>query len=79
MSLTISKLFEIIILNKINLSITSNNCQFGFKNKHSTILCASVLSQTIKYYQNNNSVVYALFLYASMAFDRVNHVKLFKT
>ena len=39
MSCTISKLFEIIFLNKINLSIKSNNCQFGFKNKHSTILC----------------------------------------
>ena len=51
----ISKLFDIIILNKIKKSLPSSDCQFGFREGHSTMLCASVMSQTIQYYINENS------------------------
>ena len=77
LSTSIAKLFEVIILNKIKKFIISDECQFGFKEKHSTGLSASILSQTIKYYLENDSTVYALFLDASKAFDRVKHSKLF--
>ena len=36
-----------------------------------------MVTETINYYLNGNSTVYALFLEASKAFDKVNHTKLF--
>ena len=35
------------------------------------------LNETVSYYTNNGSQVYALFLDASKAFDRLNYIKLF--
>ena len=55
---------------------TSDN-QFGFKEKLSTNMCTFALNETISYYTKNGSKVYALFLDASKAFDRLNYVKLF--
>ena len=49
----------------------------GFKSKHTTSVCAFVLKEIIKYYNNNNSDVFVMMLDASKAFDRVHHVKLF--
>ena len=40
-------------------------------------MCTFALNETISYYMNNESRVYALFLDASKAFDRLNYVKLF--
>ena len=41
-------------------------------------MCTFALNETISYYTNNGSQIYALFLDASKAFDRLNYVKLFK-
>ena len=71
------KLFELFILKKIDKSLMTNKFQFGFKEKHSTTLCASALTQTIQYYLDGSSNVYACFLDASKAFDRVRHSRLF--
>ena len=64
-------------MNKIKDFLKSKECQFGFKEGHSTVLCSSVLHQTVQYYLNGGSSVYALFLDASKAFDRVRYDKLF--
>ena len=40
-------------------------------------MCTFALNETISYYRNNDSQVYALFLDASKAFDRINYIKLF--
>ena len=53
------------------------NHQFGFKAGHSTSLCTSVLKQTVDYYTNRGSYVFACFIDFQKAFDKVNYWKLF--
>ena len=40
--------------------------------------CTFVVNETIQYYINNNSHVFATLLDASRAFDRVEYIKLFR-
>jgi len=73
----LSKLLELIIMSKFgNLLDTCDN-QFGFKQGHSTDQCVFVLKEVINYYNNLSSPVFACFIDASKAFDRVNHWVLF--
>ena len=73
----ISKIFDAIVRDKnSNVFHTSDN-QFGFKGKVSTNMSTFALNETISHYTNNGSQVYALFLDASKAFDRLNFIKLF--
>ena len=65
----LSKIFELCIMNLIELHLLTQENQFGFKKKHSTDLCIF----TVKYYNMYNSLVYSCFLDASKAYDRVNH------
>ena len=51
--------------------------QFGFKNKHSTIMCSLAYYEVINHYLCNHSNVYSCLLDASKAFDRVHYGKLF--
>ena len=51
--------------------------QFGFKEGVSTFQCTFSLLETVNYYKFHNSQVYALFLDASKAFDRIEYTKLF--
>ena len=62
-----SKLFEILILNRYGDLLHSTDNQFGYKKKHAT------LKQVVDYYRSNSSPVYICFLDASKAFDRVNY------
>ena len=73
-----SKILEIVILNKIRNVICTQDNQFGFKKNHGTDLAIYTLKNTIDYYRNFNSPVYVCFLDASKAFDKVNHWSLFK-
>lgn len=73
----LSKLLELLILSKIRDCIPSNSNQFGFKEKHGTDMCVYVLQQIVEYYTSQSSPVYACFLDASKAFDKVNHWHLF--
>jgi hypothetical protein len=72
----ISKIFECIILQRCEVIISDN--QFGFKKQHSTDLCLYAFKETVSYYVEHGSPVFACFLDASKAFDRVNHWTLFK-
>ena len=75
---TMSKLLEIILLERLsNFLLTSSN-QFGFKAKHSTDACIYVLKEAVDFYVSRQSSVYLCFLDASKAFDRVNHRVLFE-
>ena len=75
---TMSKLLEIILLERLsNFLLTSSN-QFGFKAKHSTDACIYVLKEAVDYYISRQSNMYLCFLDASKAFDRVNHHILFE-
>ena len=73
-----SKIFEICILELLEMYLITHDHQFGFKSKHSTDMCIFTVKSIIKYYTRQNSPVYTCFLDASKAFDRINHWKLFK-
>ena len=74
----ISKLVEVIILDRIEMYMITNPNQFGFKRKHGTDQCIYVLKEIIDLYRKLNGSGFVCFLDASKAFDRVNHTTLFK-
>ncbi len=59
-------------------ALCSSDMQFGFKEGLSTTECTFTMLETISYYNFNHTNVYALFLDATKAFDRVHYGKLFK-
>lgn len=74
----LSKVFENCILIHCADYLETFDSQFGFKKNHSTDQCIFVLKETIHYFVDNGSPVFAAFLDASKAFDRVNHWSLMK-
>ena len=57
--------------------LMTSELQFGFKEHSSTIMCSTLLVETVEYYVSNNSYFYVLLIDASKAFDRMCHSKLF--
>ena len=74
----ISKVVEIIMLDRMEVHLLTQPNQFGFKTKHGTDQCIFAIKELVNKYKINDSCVYTCFLDASKAFDRVNHSKLFK-
>lgn len=74
----ICKLLETVILSKAKDQLKSSDMQFGYKKGVSTTSCTYVVNETIKYYLNGGSSVYAMLLDASQAFDRVEYTRLFR-
>ena len=64
------------ILDKQSNSLSTDVIQFGFKKNASTVICTSLLIETIKYYNENNTDCYLILLDASKAFDHVEYLKL---
>ena len=75
----LGKLFDAILLKLQHASLFTDLLQFGFKPNSSTVICTSLLRDTIEYYDENGSDWYLLLLDASKAFDRVEYVRLFRT
>ena len=73
-----SKIFEKLILTRIENFLSISDYQFGFKANHSTDMAIFTLKETVNYYLKKNSSVFTCFLDLSKAFDKVNHYKLFK-
>ena len=73
----LSKIFEMVILDRISIYLLTNDNQFGFKKKLGTDSCIYVMKQIIDQYNSLNGSVFMCFLDASKAFDRVNHNALF--
>ena len=69
----IGKLFNSIVLEEQQDSLFTDLIQFSFKKKTSTVVCRSLLKETIEYYNENNTDCYLLLLEASKAFDRVEY------
>ena len=78
LSNVLGKLLDKIILMKHTHKLSSSDLQFGFKPRSSTATCMFVLDEVIKYNNNSKTDVYMMMLDASKAFDRVDHIKLFK-
>ena len=73
----ISKLFEHILKLIFFESLATNEHQFGFKKKSSTVHALHCLKSTVNHYVTNGSRVFCTFLDASKAFDRLVHSGLF--
>ena len=73
----LGKIFDTIILDKQKMSLETDVLQFGFKKNSSTVICTSMLKETIDYYNENQTDCYLLLLDASKAFDRVEYNQLF--
>ena len=59
------------------MSLETDVLQFGFKKNFPTVMCTSMLKETIDYYNENKTDCYLLLLDASEAFDRVEYNQLF--
>ena len=75
---SIHKLFDYVFIDLCGDTLLTSEMQFGFKPKHSTTLCTTVLKEIINYYVRRNSNIYCCFLDASKAFDKIHFGKLFK-
>ena len=78
LSSTISKVFESVILYRLEEYLWTTDNQFGFKTGHSTDLCVYALTEFIEYFKRWSTSVYVAFLDAGKAFDKINHWVLFK-
>ena len=74
----LSKVFDILILEKHNYFFNTSELQYGFKENSSTVMSTFMVNQTISHYLSNGSNVNVLMLDASKAFDRIDFVKLFE-
>ena len=54
----VSKLIEIIILNRIEFYLITTDNQFGFKKDHGTDHCIYVLKEILHLYKSLNSCIY---------------------
>ena len=68
-----SKIFEHIIILRLEEYVWTNDNQFGFKSGYSTDLCIYALSKFIEYFKSRSTSVYVAFLEASKAFDKISH------
>ena len=78
LSTSLSKVLELILVERIGKFLHTNDAQFGFKSNLSTTHATFALKEAVNHYTSQGSPVYACFLDASKAFDRVCHSKLFK-
>jgi len=67
-STAMSKLLENVIATSVFSSSEIVNYQFGFKAEHSTGICSNVFKQTVDYYVNRGSHVFACFIDFKKAF-----------
>ena len=74
----LSKILEWCILQRYGNFLSTSDLQFGFKPGFSSDLCSGMLKNVVSRYINRGSKVFACFLDASKAFDRVNHAILFQ-
>ena len=58
----LGKVFDTIILDKLQMSLETDILQLGFKNNSSTVICTSILKETIDYYNENKTDCYLLLL-----------------
>ena len=73
----ISKVYEIVLLNKLKPFLSTHDNQFGYKKGLGTDHCIYALKEVIEFYRSMNGNVHVCFLDASKGFDRINHRLLF--
>ena len=78
MASVISKLFKHSILSIIRSYLVTADNRFCFKERRSAATCVFSLKQLIFHYTQHGGPVFTIFLDASKAFDKVNHLLLFE-
>ena len=74
---SLSKLLDVIMLMRNGNAVITSDCQFAFKKRHSTSMCTYVLKEVVNSFLLSGSPVYACFLDATKAFDRIRFDLLF--
>ena len=74
---TLSKLFELLLLERLECYLLTSDAQFGFKARHGTDMCIYVLKEVVQYFKSHSTPVFMCFMDASKAFDWVNQYTLF--
>ena len=77
LSSVLGKILDNIIACMQEESLATSNQQFGYKANLSTIMCSSLVIETIHYFESKCSPTCVLFIDVSKAFDRVRHIDLF--
>ena len=72
------KILDIIILSVQQEELKTSDLQFGYKSESSTIMCSTMVIETIQYFTACHSPIYVLYMDASKAFDRLYHIELFR-
>ena len=73
----LGKILDNIIVCTIEESLATSNQQFGYKANLSTIMCSSLVIETIHYFESKCSPTCVLFIDVFKAFDRVRYIDLF--
>jgi hypothetical protein len=73
----LTKILEILVLHKYPQLTDSSDSQFGFKKNSSTLHAEYLITETVKYYNQNKSPVYICSLDAEKAFDSCHWPTLF--
>ena len=67
----VGKIIDHIIIEKESEALKTSHYQYGVKPNSSTILCSTIINETVQYYtENGGKPVYVLLLDASKAFDK---------
>ena len=74
----LSKIFDNCIISNQYDSLFTNDLQFAYKSKTSTIHCVSSISEIANHYVSSAEAAHVCMLDASKAFDRVNLLTLFR-
>ena len=76
-STVMSKLFELLLLDRLEPYLTTMDNQFGFKKHHGTELCVFTLTEALRFYHSEGTPMFLCFLDASATFDRISFEILF--
>ena len=72
-SSVIGKILDHVIIDRLSDCLKTTDYQFGFKSKSSTVLCSTMVNETIQYYiEKGGKRIYLLLLDATKAFDKVS-------
>ena len=74
---SLSKVVDLIILDRNRSALWTSDLQFAFKEGMSTSMCTLLLKEVVNHYRSMKSNVYTCFLDATKAFDRVRFDRLF--
>ena len=77
-SSVIGKILDHVIIDRLSDCLKTSDYQFGFKSNSSTVLCSTMVNETIQYYiEKGGKRIYVLLLDATKAFDKVSYKVLF--